>query len=279
MITIPWYGSKSMHLDFIIGNLRPSDRTPSLFVDVFGGSAAVSLHTGHLGYTNRVYNDIDGDVVQFFRVLRDDGNRLLHQISLTPYSRREMEIACRRDRDIGEIERARRFFVRVNSAIMGLGQYATASQFRTVTPSTKDVIPKKTRVRIENLSLVVERLRDIVIENMTAMECIRKFDDEGTLFYCDPPYVMDARSPGSIGYTYEMTDDDHRDLASALRSAKGNVAVSGYDSDLYNELYEGWNKVVDGEKKLTVANGRGTDKTRREVLWTNYETGQRDLGL
>jgi len=120
---------------------------------------------------------------------------------------------------------------------------------------------------IDCLSDIAERLLRVQIENRPATDVIQLYDSEETLFYCDPPYIHDTRGD-DCAYAYEMTDEQHRDLAEALNSAKGMVALSNYDCDLMDKLYPArrWQKVYGVEKTIHSTKGK-----RVEVLWTNYQ--------
>jgi DNA adenine methylase len=122
----------------------------------------------------------------------------------------------------------------------------------------------------EALLKVVQRLQGVVIENRPALEIIQRYQGDDTLFYVDPPYVMSSRDNEGADYRYEMTDDEHVALSRGLRSVKGKVLLSGYESDLYSELYADWLCV----RKNAYADGA---RARVEVLWMNYETEGRLL--
>ena len=94
-------------------------------------------------------------------------------------------------------------------------------------------------VSVEGLSEIVQRLLRVQIENSPAIEVIKRFDSEETLFYCDPPYPHDSRTDKKA-YGYEMTDEEHRKLAEVLHSVQGKVAISGYHCQLFDTLYQDW---------------------------------------
>jgi DNA adenine methylase len=104
----------------------------------------------------------------------------------------------------------------------------------------------------------------VQIENDKAINVIKRYDSAETLFYCDPPYPHESRGDAKA-YSYEMSNDDHIQLAKLLYSVKGKVAVSGYDCDLMNELYKGWNVHKDKPKKAM-----SVKQNRQEILWTNF---------
>ena len=107
----------------------------------------------------------------------------------------------------------------------------------------------------------------VQIENRPAIDVVRLYDSEETLFYCDPPYVHTTRGD-SKAYGYEMTDGEHEVLADVLNRVKGKVAVSNYDCELMNRLYLApkWRKFYTPERTIHSTKGK-----RAEVLWTNYD--------
>jgi DNA adenine methylase len=119
---------------------------------------------------------------------------------------------------------------------------------------------------VEALPEIAQRLLRVQIEHDTAIRVIRRYDSPETLFYCDPPYPHASRGDSSA-YKYEMSDDDHRELASVLRNVEGKVALSGYHCDLMDELYGDWNYI-----EAPVKNCHSVKKPRTEVLWVNYQT-------
>jgi DNA adenine methylase len=131
---------------------------------------------------------------------------------------------------------------------------------------------------VDGLSEIVERLLRVQIENAPAIEVIQRYDNEETLFYCDPPYAHESRSDVNA-YRYEMKDEEHRELAAVLHNAKGKVALSGYHSKLMDELYGDWNYIDSTPKKAHSTNTRSDSikQDRVEVLWINYEIPKRDI--
>lgn len=267
-----WYGGKYSHLDFILSQLPQTHQ----YVEPFGGSAAVLINREPSPV--ETYNDLDGDVVTFFKVLREDRDELLENIALTPFSREELAHAVEQQNndELSDMEQARLFFVRAGQTRSGLAQEATPGRWAYCkSTSRRDMSGAVSRWhgRLEQLYDVADRLRRVQIENKPAIEVIDRHDDEETLFYCDPPYPHETRGDTN-SYGHEMTDEDHRELAEALRNAEGKVAVSGYKCDLYEEVFEdhGWNRVDAEEKTMHT-----TKDQRQESLWLNYEPPNRDV--
>lgn len=258
-----WYGSKALHLKFILPLLPKCNH----FVEPFGGSAVVVLNRDPSPI--ETYNDINGDVVNFFFVLRNQLEELKHLIQYTPYSREEFARALYEEGDFSPIERARRFFIVNQQTFNSCNTTAKFTNWASCTHGTKNINVQKALTKQRTLEATAERLKRVQIENRPAIDCVLKYDTPDTLFYCDPPYVHSTRRRNT-DYANEMTDNDHRELAEVLNNAVGKVAVSGYENELYDELYpqDKWFKYYDKEK-ITAASDKNLK--RQEVLWTNYK--------
>jgi DNA adenine methylase len=264
LIAFGWYGGKYSHLNWLLPLLPESKH----FCEPFGGSAAVLLNRDPSPV--ETYNDADGDLVNFFRVLRDRRDELIEAISLTPFSREELAHACGKTDDLDPIERARRFYVRARQTRTGLAQTASVGRWATCKGTSRGGMSGAVRRwlgGIDKLDVIAERLLRVQIENRPATEVVSFYDSPDTLFYCDPPYVHITRGDRNA-YGYEMTDQDYEALARVLNGAEGKVALSNYDCDLMNDLFppSRWRKVVAREKTI-----HSTKDRRREVLWVNYE--------
>jgi len=214
------------------------------------------------------YNDLDSEVVNFFRVLRDQRETLIQTIGLTPFSRQEFLLALSPPHhQISDVERARRFFVRARQVRTGLAQTASIGRWANCKKTSRagmSGVVSRWLGSVEGLAGIVERLLRVQIENRPAIELISLYDDTDTLFYCDPPYPHETRGDAKA-YRYEMTNDEHATLGKLLRSVKGKAAISGYRGDIMDELYKGWRR-VEGSTKMA----HSIKKARTEVLWLNF---------
>jgi DNA adenine methylase len=264
LMAFRWYGGKFSHLDWLLPLLDAE--TVTHFVDVFGGSAAVILNRSPSPVDT--YNDIDGELTNFFRVLRDGGNDLIRLLELTPFSREEFAAACEAsEAPDTDLERARRFFVRAEQARTGLAQTASLGRWANCKDSSRRGMSgsvSRWLSKIEHLPEVVDRLRTVQIENRPAIDLIDAYDSPGTLFYLDPPYVHDSRSD-TRAYAHEMTDADHQALAERLAAIKGKFALSGYRSETMDELFGNW-KRLDAPSRTA----HSAKVERQESLWLNY---------
>lgn len=263
LIAFGWYGGKYSHLNWLLPLLPKTTH----YCEPFGGSAAVLLNREPSPV--ETYNDIDSEVVNFFRVLRTQKDALIEAIGLTPFSREEFELAIAQPtQDISDVERARRFFVRARQVRSGLAQTASSGRWANCLLTSRAGMGgavSRWLGSVEGLSEIVQRLLRIQIENAPAIEVIRRYDSEETLFYCDPPYPHDSRGDDQA-YAYEMTDEGHQELARVLHDVKGKVALSGYHCNLLDELYHDWH-CIEADPK----NCHTVKQLRTEVLWVNYE--------
>ena len=264
LILFGWYGGKYSHLDWLLPLLPPCHH----YCEPFSGSAAVLLNRPPSKI--ETYNDLDGEVCNFFRVLRDEKEKLIEAIALTPFSREEFGIACVLAPDVTPLERARRFYIRARQVRTGLAQTATIGRWANCKNTSRggmSGVISRWLGGVDQLASIAERLIRVQIENRPAIDLIRLYDSPDTLFYCDPPYIHSTRGD-TKAYGFEMTDDEHRALAEVLNSVVGRVAISNYDCDLMDALYPQprWHKTRSAERTNHATKGK-----RTEVLWTNYD--------
>jgi len=263
LIPFGWYGGKFSHLDWLL----PLLPTCHHYCEPFGGSAAVLLNRPPSPV--ETYNDLDGEVANFFRVLREGKDALVEAIGLTPFSREEFALACKLDPSASPSERARRFYVRARQVRTGLAQTASLGRWANCKQTSRagmSGVVSRWLGAVKDLPEIAERLLRVQIENRPAVDVIQLYDSSQTLFYCDPPYVHETRGD-SNAYGYEMTDEQHAELAKVLNHAQGKVAISNYQCPLMDKLYPSpkWWKTFSGPRT-----NHATKGTRVEVLWTNY---------
>jgi DNA adenine methylase len=256
-----YHGGKWMLAPWIISHF-PEHRT---YVEPYAGGASVLLRKSRS--FAEIYNDLDGEIVQIFKVARDDGERLARALELTPFSRTEFQEAYHPTTDA--VESCRRTIIR---SFMGFGSDGVHSTHRTGfrgRSQRSGTTPAHDWTNYPDaFRSIIARLQGVVLECKPALEVIAGYDSPATLHYVDPPYVHSTRKrvDAARGYRCEMTDDDHRELADLLKTVKGSVILSGYDSALYGELYAGWHRV---EKTGPFADGA---MERTEVLWISPNT-------
>lgn len=231
------------------------------YVEPYGGAMSVLLRKTPSFI--ETYNDLNRDVVTFFRVLRERRDELLTKISLTPYSREEFLLSQNPATD--ELEIARRLYV---WSCQGRGRAGVAEPggWRFMTRRTRESTPSMDFKHQKHLFKIADRLQSVQIENDDALKVIKRYDSSETLFYVDPPYVQQTRGIrwNNTAYRFDMNDNQHCELAGILHSVQGKVILSGYWSALYDELYHGWRTSV-----RKAAKGNGVRQTI-ECLWLSW---------
>lgn len=264
-----YYGGKTALAARIV-DLMPAHR---VYIEPFFGSGAVLFGKGEVGC--EIVNDRDGGLVAFFRALRDRPEDLERVCRLTPYARAEYADADLDAPGIDELERARRFWVRVNQS------FAKTAGRRTgwsVTTERTQSVAVSVQGRIDRFTRCAQRLARVVIEQCDGVGLIDRLATVDAVVYADPPYLASTRTNVShrkpADYRCDMgTPDAHERLAEALHATPATVILSGYPSPLYERLYAGWWHQdipvrVHASNAVTVARGE-----RTEVLWSNRDLG------
>ena len=262
-----YYGGKSRLAPWIV-SLLPRHR---VYVEPFAGSAAVLF--AKPPSTHEIINDLYGDVVCFFRVLREQPEELEVACRLTPYARDEYLAADLDEEGLDDLERARRWWVRSSQSFAQTAKIGTGWSTSVQRGSNN---ARSVWNRLGRFAAAAERLGAVTIENRDALEVIAAYDVDGGVIYCDPPYLGSTRTSVAGGrrpkgdYAHEFAaPEQHETLAETLMRCRATVLVSGYPSALYDELYEGWSR-VERQVLCRASNGRsGRNFHRTEVLWSN----------
>ena len=235
------------------------------YVEPFGGAASVLLQKPRSHA--EVYNDLDDDIWNFFRVLRDPALRsaLEQACLLTPYSRREFELAY--EPTECQVERARRTAIRAGMGFGSAGATKAVTGFRTDTKRRHSTAQHLWTALPERLALVGQRLAGVLLENKDATEVMLAHDAPTTLHFVDPPYLPETRTmrAGQTYYRHEMTPEQHGELLESLDRLTGMVVLCGYPSALYDERLPHWQRHT---TKARISGNRGTSH-RTEVIWLN----------
>jgi DNA adenine methylase len=263
----PYYGGKANTVGKCISASLPPHR---IYVEPCGGMAGVLMQKPRSFV--EVYNDIDKNIVNLFKVVRDKrrSKELIRRLRLTPYSRDEFNESYRTYRQESDlIERARKVYVLLSMGFAGSlgnkswsfgGTKYESSVARTFVNSLK------------NIEAVCERLREVIIESKDLLKVCKQWDSLDTLIYLDPPYLPETRIT-TDDYDHEMSIDDHmRILDWCVNEAKGMIIISGYYSQLYADLLEsnGWIRVdIQTYCKISRSNGKGFESARTECIWYN----------
>lgn len=249
-----WHGGKWKLAPWIISHF-PAHK---VYVEPFGGAASVLLQKAPA--PSEVWNDLDGSLINLFRVLRDAPAALQRALDLTPYARGEYPLLYEPCDD--PIEAARRFIARsfmgqsskgavrksgFDSRINGDGYLGRLNSLRGMT---------------EELPVIARRMSSVMLEQADAQTVIKRYDRADALLYADPPYLPETRNSKSKVYQHDLDRDDHRALLEALVTFSGMVVLSGYPDPLYDDALAGWRRIE------TKAYADGA-LARTEVVWLN----------
>ena len=260
-----WFGAKRKLSQFILPLIPPNHR---VYCEPYCGSAAILLAKPKVEI--EIANDLNGNVINFFRTLRDDGERLVEMLRLTPYAKDELQLA-RQTTGGSDLERARRFAVQSCQAFFP-GRAALRSGIQ------KDD-GQAWKYYVDRLAELIDRLRDVTFENDDACKFIQRTDSPDTVFYVDPPYPDETRTNTR---TYMVGDrENHERLAATLSAIKGRFLISSYDGGPYDSWFKDCRKVLNKEMASTAFRSPdGTPKRLvREVVYCNFDppTHPRDL--
>lgn len=236
------------------------------YVEPYFGSGAVFFNKAKSQI--ETISDIDGSIVRFFKVCREQPEELAYALSLTPWSREEFLQSDFCDEQVSDVEAARQFAVRCWQTFGArvrckTGWRHTTARSRNPGPDN----PALWRRLPDVIFQVADRLMDAQIENRPAVEVIEHNNGDDILIYADPPYVKATRSLNGDQYKYEMTDSEHVRMLEALLKHTGTVMLSGYNCDMYNDMLTGWEKHA-----IRTTAERGVP--REEVLWCNEKCAE-----
>ncbi|MFV0351209.1 MAG: DNA adenine methylase [Oscillospiraceae bacterium] len=248
-------GAKQGISDWIISHFPPH----RVYVEPYLGSAAVLLNKGHVPI--ETVNDINDDVVNLFRTIRQQPEALAKAVYSTPYARAEYNAAFATGAET-DIERARIFLIKSwqshghRQLHYNVGWKRDISREAAYAARYWADLPGR-------ICDTAERLRGVQIESIDALELIKAYNAKDVLIYADPPYLLSTRSQKKH-YRHEMTDADHAELLQVLRQHKGFVVLSGYDNDLYNSCLQDWHTD-------TIPTRASNAQPRIEKIWMNFE--------
>ncbi len=249
-----YHGGKWKLAPWILRHI-PSHR---VYVEPFGGGGSVLLQKPR-SYAE-VYNDLDGEIVNLFKMARDRGEELAQLLELTPFSRVEFVDSYQGHAD--PLEQARRTLVRSLMGFGSAGASGNSTGFRANSNRSGTTPARDWMNYPEHLRAIIQRLRGVVLENRDASEVMRAHDCEEAVHYVDPPYVHATRSlrTRAPSYRHEMDNAEHEALAAVLAALRGRVILSGYRCELYDRLYAGWRRID------AAAHADGA-RVRTESLW------------
>lgn len=264
-----WFGGKQ-RLARRIAALLPEHL---VYVEAFGGAASVLLSKAPSRL--EVYNDLDGSLVNFFRVLRDQPDELERRLRLTPFSRAEFDAAVVQWRtrfaeiQHDEVEWARLFWTRVEQSFAGTPTtVGWAGEFRGRRRGSR---AKTSLTKLDRLERISARLRSVQIENLDWRAVLDRYDGPDAVFYLDPPYepttLRKRKQRGEKSYDHDLDSLGHTELIERIQTLQGSVLLSGYDHELYRGLERAGFDRHEFEALSAAANTKGADARRLEIVW------------
>lgn len=259
-----YYGGKTTLANWIVDHLPPHRH----YVEPFAGSLAVLLAKPPAMF--ETVNDLDGDLMTFWRVLRDRPEDLARVCALTPHSRAEHQAAYDKA-GCDDLERARRTWVVLTQGRGNTGRRTGWRYFEDPGSRGPTSMPDYLGSYVERMRAAAGRIANVSLEARPGLEVIAAYGRHAEVcLYVDPPYLGSTRS--SRQYAVEMSHDaEHIELADALLACRASVVLSGYPSPLYDDLYASWQRV-----ECAAYTGQGNhaeerNDRRTEVLWSNRE--------
>ena len=270
---IRWAGGKGRQL----GDLLPMIPHSKTYVEPFGGGASVLLNRSKMPV--EVYNDLDGSLVNLFQVVRDDRlfTEFATKLGWVLNAKEEFVEAIQNyeNQELSRVDRAVLFYTMLNQGISGKRLASPGDWAR----GRVDNLADRFVLRQEKLGHIHRRLRGVQIESRDALDILQEWDGPDTVFYCDPPYVLETRSKRKY-YAVEPGDEWHEQLVDVLLAVRGMVILSGYDHPVYDRLREhGWVIDLYGASAVMEVTKKDTAKKgRTEIVFRNQqaaEMGQR----
>lgn len=229
------------------------------YVEPYFGSGAVFFNKSPSNI--ETINDIDGDVVNFFRVVRESVDELAYKIFMTPYARAEYERSYEGSEKT-DIDKAVAFCIKINMS-HGYRCNAKSGWKNDVQGRERSYAVQVWNKLPEIIMQAAARLKEVQIEQRPALDIIKRFNHPKCLIYCDPPYLLETRN-SSKQYNFEMSDKDHEDLLNTVLESKSKIIISGYESGLYNDALKNWRKKTGYSLTQSL-------RKAKEVIWMNYD--------
>jgi DNA adenine methylase len=267
-----YFGGKTSIADRIVGLLPAHEH----YVEPFAGSLAVLL--AKPPSLMETVNDLHGDLMNFWQVLRDRPAEFERACALTPHSRAEHQLAMGLPA-ADNLERARRTWILLTQGRSGQMSCRAGWRFYGDSRGSSSSMPDYLEAYTSRIAPAARRLAAVSLECLPALDVIARYGRyPATLIYADPPYLEATRTGRGRGasYVHDMrTEASHRELAGALTAARAAVVLSGYASPLYDELYDGWHRA-----EIGAFTGNSTkQRARTEVLWSNRPFPAMQAGL
>lgn len=265
---VQYFGGKGGQLK----DLLPLIPHTAGYVEPFGGGASVLMNRPPSSL--EVYNDLNQNTVNFFRVMQtpDLFEDLEHRLDWTLWSKEEFRRAVDllKIDETPTVERAWAFYVVQNQGISGTHAKSVGNWSRS---KANNMVCDKWKRLKERLEPVHRRFMGVQIDSQDGLDCMEYWDAPDVTHYVDPPYVLETRPGSGKQYEVELENNAHEAMIEVLLQLKGPVVLSGYDHPIYTPLTEcGWDlHQYHARASTKVAHGaEGEGKPPRvECVWRN----------
>lgn len=253
---LTYYGGKQKLAAQIVELMPPH----VAYLEPFAGGGAVLFAKSPA--ERETLNDLDAQIMRFWRALRDRPEELATAVAATPYGRADWEASCEPADD--DVEAARRLLVRIDHSFSHEGKsWSPPSLLKgrkgRWQPRTWQEMPTR-------LLAAAERLKNVCLENTDAIDLLPRWDLPETVVYIDPPYIGPDRKHLRHGYAYDVTDDLWPRLIDALcQIENAAVILSGYPNEEVERL--GWREVELQALKNVQGRAGGKLPSVPETLW------------
>lgn len=260
---IKYFGGKGTMFNNILEHF-PKKEEYDIYIEPFGGSFSIGLKKEPHGV--EIYNDLEKNVFSLYNVLSnpDMFKKFKEKCDLAFYSddiRKTLKEYLKND-DIDIIDRAFYFFYVNRTSHNGIGGYSMNTVIRrSMSKSISDYLSC-----IDRLPELHDRLSRVIMSNTDGVDLIKRYDNDRTLIYCDPPYEQSTRT--ITRYKVDMDRTEHEDFLKTVINSKSKILISGYDCELYDVLTEnGFTKI---NFQVNTISGTFKPKVKTETLWKNY---------
>jgi DNA adenine methylase len=266
-LPIEWKGTKYQMSNIINNNTVYTKR----YIEPFGGSGIVMLRRKSVAV--ETYNDLNKNLTNFFRILREHKDYLINELEKYNYSQNDLEESLNRlenKKYNTDLQNAVYFFIsccltRPNT----MPETSKESYFKSSIKSSNGNITKVCNTfnnRIEKLEKVKERFNKVQITNKDAFKLIKRHGGRDAMFYLDPPYISELWEGK---YKHGLSRNKHKELLDLIKDKDGFYMISSYPNEIYNEKLENWDKLTK-EHKSSLGSLDSNTKNKKEVIYCNY---------
>ncbi len=262
---VKYHGGKGRLHQWILSHIP----NHSFYIEPFGGAASVLLNKSIS--SREIYNEIEPNMFNLMHVVKNhfvEFNDLVRPINYSQDNFEQHQVLFKNQENLSFLEKAVSFYV-----VKRMSRSGWCKQYCWSQRKSADGVPSETNAwltSLDNLKKVHDRLQNVELSNQDAFKLIAQHcKDKDVLFYLDPPYLISTRVYQDA-YDFELSVDQHEQLANLLNSAESKVALSGYPSLVYSQWYSKWNLTIKHVPNNCSMHNYKSKLIKQECLWTNY---------